>query len=170
MGVMSIGRAIAWLAAQDPDRPAVSDTTGCVTRRELDVRSNRLARAYADLGVTADDLVTIGLPNSVEYFVACAAIWKLGATPQPVSHRMPDRERAAVLAVADPALVVGPAAPGFRHVPAGFTPTADTGPLPPVIAPSWKAPTSGGSTGTPKIIVSAANRLAPTAAPIWSLK
>ena len=45
-----------------------------------------------------DDLVTVGLPNSIEYYVSCAAIWKLGATPQPVSARLPAAELAAVVA------------------------------------------------------------------------
>jgi bile acid-coenzyme A ligase len=86
---MSIGRALGWLAAQDPERPAVTDAHSTVTRRELDLRSNALARAYAALGVGQDDLVTIGLPNGVEFYLACGAVWKLGATPQPVSYRLP---------------------------------------------------------------------------------
>jgi bile acid-coenzyme A ligase len=142
------------LADADPDRPAVTCGADTLTRRQLDEDTNALARTYAGLGVTARSLVTIGLPNGIEFLLAAVAVWKLGATPQPISYRMPERERDAVLAVADPALVVGPAATGFRHVPAGFRAAADTSPLPPVIAPALKAPTSGGSTGTPKIIVS----------------
>jgi bile acid-coenzyme A ligase len=153
---MSIGRALTWHAQQDPDRPSVSDSTGSVTRRELDLRSNALARAYAELGVRRDDLVTIGLPNGVEYFIACAAIWKLGATPQPVSARLPAAELAAVVELADPSLLVGLELPGRRSVPAGFVASGyDDAPLPDAVASSWKAPTSGGSTGRPKLILSA---------------
>ena len=72
-----------------------------ISRAELDARSNRLARAYADLGVGQGDLVTIALPNSVEFYEACVAVWKLGATPQPVSWRLPDRERQAIVELAD---------------------------------------------------------------------
>ena len=61
MGVMSIGRALEWHATQDQDRVSVTDSTGSITRRELDRCSNSLARAYADLGVRQDDLVTLGL-------------------------------------------------------------------------------------------------------------
>ena len=35
---MSIGRALGWLAAQDPERPAITDADGSLTRRELDLR------------------------------------------------------------------------------------------------------------------------------------
>jgi bile acid-coenzyme A ligase len=155
MGVMSIGRALAWHADQDPERPSVTDSVGTLTRRELDLASNRLARAYANLGVRRDDLVTIGLPNGEEYFVACAAIWKLGATPQPVAASLPPHELAVVVDLADPPLVVGLELPGRRSVPAGFDASGyDDAPLPDAVATSWKAPTSGGSTGRPKLILS----------------
>ncbi|MDQ1737877.1 MAG: bile acid-coenzyme ligase, partial [Pseudonocardiales bacterium] len=90
---MSISRAITSLAEQDPDRLAVRDDAEVLTRAELDSRSNALARAYAALGVRQDDLVTVTLPNSVEFVVSCVAVWKLGATPQPLSHRLPLPER-----------------------------------------------------------------------------
>ncbi|MDX6199867.1 MAG: bile acid-coenzyme ligase [Actinomycetota bacterium] len=152
---MSIGRAFGWHAEQDPDRPSVTDSSSSVSRRELDLASNRLARAYGELGVRRDDLVTIGLPNSVEYFVACAAVWKLGATPQPVSAKLPPAELEAVVDLADPPLLVGLDLPGRNSVPAGFDASGyDDAPLPDSVAASWKAPTSGGSTGRPKLILS----------------
>lgn len=141
------------LADADPDRPALTSGAVTLTRRELDRATNALARAYAELGVRAGTLVTIGLPNGVEFVLAAVATWKLGATPSPVSFRMPEREREAVLDIANPALVVG--LPGGRRpaVPAGFTPGTSDEPLPLAVAPAWKAPTSGGSTGRPKVIV-----------------
>jgi bile acid-coenzyme A ligase len=128
-----------------------------VTRAELESRTNQLARAYQDLGVTPDSLVTIGLPNSVEFLAAAIAVWKCGATPQPISARLPGREREAIIALAEPSLVVGvdPAEVAGRPVvPAGFAPGGDDSPLPRLVAASFKAPTSGGSTGRPKLIVS----------------
>jgi bile acid-coenzyme A ligase len=156
---MPIGTAVRWLAEQDPDRPAITHEGRTVTRRELDLRSNRLARAYAELGVGQDDLVTIGLPNGIEFYEACLAAWKLGATPQPVSARLPAREREAIVELADPPIVVGvePGTHGSRTcVPAGFEPDPSLSdePLPERTAKAFKAPTSGGSTGRPKIIVS----------------
>lgn len=151
---MSIGRALAWLAEQEPDRPSVTDGASTLTRRELDLRSNQLARAYAELGVGQDHLVTIGLPNGVGFYLACAAVWKLGATPQPVSARLPAAELAALVELADPALVVG-----LEHGPRSAPTDLDASgfsdaPLPDAWARSWKAPTSGGSTGRPKLILS----------------
>jgi bile acid-coenzyme A ligase len=54
--------------------------------------------------------------------------------------------------------VVGlPAPDGRPSLPPGFRPdpALSAEPLPPALPPSWKAPTSGGSTGRPKIIVAA---------------
>lgn len=159
MAEMPIGTAVGWLAAQDPERPAITHEDRTVTRAELDRRTNRLARAYADLGVGQDDLVTIGLPNGIEFYESCIAVWKLGATPQPVSARLPFREREAIVDLVEPPIVVGvdPGTHGERTcLPSGWEPDAalDDGPLPERTATALKAPTSGGSTGRPKIIVS----------------
>jgi bile acid-coenzyme A ligase len=161
-----IGAAFGRLAAEDPGRPAVTVGDHTVTRRELDLRSNRLARAFAAAGVRPEDLVTIALPNSVEFIEAALACWKLGAVPQPVSARLPGRELAAIVEVADSALVVGVDAdlvPGRVAWTLGREPGAGHGdePLPPVAAGSWKAPTSGGSTGRPKVIMSGDPALVP---------
>jgi bile acid-coenzyme A ligase len=158
MGDISISRLITAAADADPDRPAVTCEDHTVTRGQLDARTNRLARAYEGLGVGAGDLVTIALPNSVEFYEAAVAVWKLGATPQPVSWRLPDRERQAIVELADASLVVGAdpdAHPGRTVIPAGFEPdpSIDTTQLPDRVAPAWKAPTSGGSTGRPKLIL-----------------
>jgi bile acid-coenzyme A ligase len=153
-----LGTAFTILAEQDPQRPAITCDGVTVTRGELERRSNRLARALADRGVTAGSFVTIGLPNGVAFYETALAAWKLGATPQPISSRLPPAERDAILELARPSLVVGvPAneAAGFPSLPADFTPppSLSDAPLPPALAPSLKAPTSGGSTGRPKLIV-----------------
>jgi len=156
MAVVSIGRRLTDLAAADPDRPAVTCDERTVTRSELERRANRLARAYAELGVGPGELVTIALPNSIEFYEAAWAIWKLGATPQPVSWRLPDRERQAIVELADSRLVLGATAPGRISLPAGWEPPASLSdePLRDVVSPCLKAPTSGGSTGRPKLILS----------------
>ena len=155
---LSIGEGLAALAAEDPDRPAIIFGDRMVTRAQLEARTNQLARAYESLGAVPDSLVTIGLPNGIEFVEATIATWKAGATPQPVSDRLPRREREAIIELADPSLVIGvdPDETGGRPtVPAGFEPDGfDDTPLEPRVARSIKAPTSGGSTGRPKIIVS----------------
>jgi bile acid-coenzyme A ligase len=156
--VTSLGEALNALAAAAPDRPAITHEGRTITRAELERRTNRLARAYADLGVRAGDFVTIALPNGGEFFEATLATWKLGAVPQPVSARLPELELDAILELANPALLVGIESGGRPSVPPGFEPPASCSadPLPPAVSPSLKAPTSGGSTGRPKLIVSTA--------------
>ena len=92
------GVAVGRLAAAAPDRPAITHENRTVTRGELERRTNRLARAYARLGVRPDSFVTIALPNGIAFFEASIAAWKLGATPQPISARLPASERRAILA------------------------------------------------------------------------
>jgi bile acid-coenzyme A ligase len=155
----TLAEHFAALAAADPDAPAITCAGSSVTRRQLEQRTNRLARAYQQLGVTPESFVTIGLPNTIEFLEAAIAAWKCGATPQPVSYRLPARERRAIIELAEPSLVVGVGAEdaaGHPAVPAGYEPDAalSDAPLGEAAASAWKAPTSGGSTGRPKLIVS----------------
>lgn len=60
-----IGVQISTLAAQAPDAPAVTSEGRTLTRSELDASTNRLARAYAELGVGVGDYVTIA-PAEIE--------------------------------------------------------------------------------------------------------
>ncbi len=73
---------------------------------ELDQLSDRLAMALAGHGIGAGDVVALVLPSIPEYVIAYAAIAKLGAITTGVNPRFTAPEQAAVLAVADPALVV----------------------------------------------------------------
>jgi bile acid-coenzyme A ligase len=158
MPTMSYGRAMSWHAERDPDAVAVHFGTEMRSRSQFERRSNRLARAYAQLGVSEGDLVTIALPNGLEFLEACLAVWKLGATPQPVSSRLPEIEREAIIELASPALLVGveSGAAGDRpSTPPGFEPANDLSdtPLPDRVSRCAMALTSGGSTGRPKLIL-----------------
>ena len=154
MALMPIGAAFRWLAERDPGRPSITIVPTpqvdvprrTITRVELELHTNRLARTYERLGVKEGDFVTIGLPNSIEFYEACIAAWKLGAIPQPISYRLPERERQEIIELAKPALVV-------TSVIDADPEASDEPLLPDRTAPSLKAPTSGGSTGRPKIIV-----------------
>jgi bile acid-coenzyme A ligase len=145
------------LAAAAPDAPAITHEGVTITRAELQRRTNRLARAYEAIGVREGSMVTIALPNGIEFFEACLATWKLGATPQPVSSRSPRLELEQIVDLADSALVVGADVAGRACLAAGFVPDASLSEadLRYRVAAEWKAPTSGGSTGRPKLIVAA---------------
>ncbi|MCZ6781777.1 MAG: AMP-binding protein [Proteobacteria bacterium] len=158
MARMSYGRAFAFHAEGDPDGIAIVFGEGSCTRGELERRSNRLARAYQKMGVSEGDLVTIALPNGIEFFEVCLAAWKLGATPSPVSSRLPDHERRAIVELASPALLAGAESGtygGLATVAEGFEPdpALSDEPLPDVVARRVRAMTSGGSTGRPKLIL-----------------
>ena len=77
-----------------------------LTRAELVAAVERVAAVFAERGVGEGSWVTLVLPNGIEFVEAALAAWLLGATPQPISRRLPPGERAAIIALADPALVV----------------------------------------------------------------
>jgi bile acid-coenzyme A ligase len=155
MALVSYGRRVSELAARDPDAVALVHEGVDVTRGALEASANRLARRFAELGVEAGDRVTYALPNGIEHCRVSLAAWKLGAVPNPVSPGMPDPEREAIVARADPALCVGFASAGRPSLAAGAEtdPARSDAPLPDVTPPHERALASGGSTGAPKLIV-----------------
>ena len=169
MALISFSTRLRELAEADPNRPALTCDADSLTRAELVAHGDHLAVHLAGLGVKAGDMVTVAVPNSIDWFIAYLAIWRLGAIPQPISARLPQREVDALLELANPAAVVGldaSAVGGRPHVPLGFrAPAADASHLPDLVSSAWKAPTSGGSTGRPKLIVSGDPALFDTDAP-----
>jgi bile acid-coenzyme A ligase len=159
MTIVSFSRRLADLAAADPSRAAITCGEHSVTRAELEAAADALARQLLEDGVKHGEMVTIALPNSIDWFVAVVATWKIGATPQPVSSRLPARELAAIVDLADPRVILGTEPDAFVDRicrPLGYVApivTSDVKPLPDTISLAWKAPTSGGSTGRPKLIV-----------------
>lgn len=155
------GRRLTQHAAAHPDKVAVTlgrmdGSLEQLTYAQLEARSNQLARHLQDRhGVDQDSFVVIGLPNSLEHLVAIQACWKLGACPAPLATNMPPAERAAMIALADPALVISDweEVPGIRSVDLADL-DEDSSPLDidPIPQPH-KAIASGGSTGRPKLIV-----------------
>src|ERR1700712_2776546 len=108
---VSYGRRLAELAEIQPDATAfifvtTDGTEWPVTWRQLEHRSNRMARGMAQRGVGQGDMVVIELPNSVEHVVAAFAAWKVGGCVLPLRWDLPAWERERVLAVAEPAIVV----------------------------------------------------------------
>jgi bile acid-coenzyme A ligase len=161
--ILSFPARLRALSTELPDAPAVTCAGVTLTRAQLDTRSTRLARELQSYGVADGSFVTVAVPNSIDWFVAYVACWKLGAIPQPVSAKLPGRELAAIVELAGSTVVIGAPDEAFDqlpetivHLPLGHEPppefTDDV--LPDVVSPAWKAPTSGGSTGRPKLIVS----------------
>ena len=174
---ISLGERLRRLALEKPHAPAVSCEAETLDFEALHRRTNRIARGLATHGVKLGDMVTIGLPNSVAFIEACWACWKLGATPQPVSWRLPKAELQAIVELANPPLVI--ALPGMEAddrprvgVDDLLALSNDDSDLEDRIAPVLKAPTSGGSTGRPKLILSGSagvTQANPTDPGLWRL-
>lgn len=159
MAQVSLSTILRHWVGRGPAVAAIVFNEERISYAELDARSNRLARAYQALGLEVGDLVTVALPNGPGFIESCFAIWKCGATPQPVSARLPMAELAAIVELGAPRFVLGDVAEplAVQSLPDDYRPNpelSDAG-LPEVISPSLKAMTSGGSTGRPKLIVAA---------------
>jgi bile acid-coenzyme A ligase len=159
MSTVSYAAALRMHAEREPERVALVCDAEETTFRALDEDSTRRARVFAERGVGRGDFVTIALPNGPAFVASAFAAWKLGAVPQPISWRLPEKERAAIVDQARPALVVGVDEGTYRFacLPAGFDPdpALPVEPLPDALSPSRQALASGGSSGRPKLIVDA---------------
>lgn len=155
---MTLSERLRLLAAEDAGASAVICGDAELTRFELLARSEALGRRLLERGVTTGDIVTAVLPNGLDPLVIAFAAWHVGAVPQLLSTGLPDRELHEILALAQPRVVItdreGLAAP-LQVLPADVVSAGDEpgAPLPRRISPAWKAPTSGGSTGRPKVIL-----------------
>ncbi|MBU1377082.1 MAG: AMP-binding protein [Alphaproteobacteria bacterium] len=158
MSPRPMGGLLDLQAARDPDRAALTCDGVTLSRATLAARANRRARALAAAGVIEGDFVAIALPNSLAFMEIAFACWILGATPAPVSHRLPVLELKAILELMQPRLVVGgesSRATGLSIVDEAslYDPALSGAPLPEHTARHVKAIPSGGSTGRPKVIV-----------------
>ena len=161
------GARMTQLAAQHPGRAAIiyiprdGSEHQTTTWLELEEGSNRIARLFARHGLNADSMLVIGLGNGPIHLLAAIAAWKCGSLVLPLSSRMPPPERDAILALAQPQLIVSDwddlpytnLSPGeINRNSAAYSADA---------LPNWqsicahpgKAIGSGGSTGRSKIIV-----------------
>src|SRR5436190_13091232 len=146
-----------WFAERKPrDTIAVSHGSEAITWDQLERNANRRARAFAAKGVKPGDFVAIGLPNSNMFFETTFAVWKCGATPTSLTWRLPPGEAAGVLDILKPSPVGGGRADwnAPNSLPIEFAPEGVSDePLENPVARYWKAMTSGGSTGRPKVIL-----------------
>jgi bile acid-coenzyme A ligase len=157
---LSFGARLSEVAREKPDAPAITDAVRTVSWGEFDRRTNQIARGLAKVGVKFGDIVSIAMPNGAAFIEAAFGLWKVGATPQMLSYRLPRHEAGAVMELAEtPILISDGSVEGSRpryDVEALAALGEDDSPLPDVTAPVFKAATSGGSTGRPKLILAGA--------------
>lgn len=144
-------------ARHGADAWAIRHGDDVITWGELADRTLRRAHALRAAGIGKGDLVTLALPNGSAFYELMFALWTIGATPHVVSSRLPMAELQAIVDVARPKRVIASdlaLREAFGALPADFgRDYPENAALAPVIAPRWKAMSSGGSTGRPKIIV-----------------
>jgi acyl-CoA synthetase (AMP-forming)/AMP-acid ligase II len=89
------------------DRVAFVDPDGApLTYRQLDQRSDAAARQLARRGVAEGDRVVLRLPSDSSYVIAYAAAAKLGAIAAGINPRLAPPEQDALVALADPRVVL----------------------------------------------------------------
>jgi bile acid-coenzyme A ligase len=155
----SLGQLPEVWASRGGDAPALTFLDVTWTRSELALRIRGRARALRDAGVERGDFIALVLPTDMRIVELAFGCWMLGATPAPVSHRLPPPELQGLLGVLRPKLVI--ADQDFDGVSSWHTVTpeslhaGDSASFedPSQVAPHVKAIASGGSTGRPKVIV-----------------
>ncbi|MFK7898722.1 MAG: AMP-binding protein [Myxococcota bacterium] len=157
MGIVSYSRALALHAESQPEAPAFIHEGRTTSYAALERGANQRARFFAKQGVESGDFVTLALPNGLELLESLFACWKLGATPQPISARLPQHEREAIIELVEPKLILGvdPGLhDGFKALAPGTDVSGESGEaLPDCVSKYRMAICSGGSTGRPKVIV-----------------
>ena len=164
-GAVDFGMRCAQHARERPDEIALvlvgqDGRESQATWRELDERVSGMTQRLLQAGANGDVLVIIALPTCLAHFVTALAAWRIGACVLPLNPAMPQAERDNLLALAGawrPLLIVGEwTLPGVSTLDRATAerPMAAPATAPPTAVPCpGKAIASGGSTGTPKIIV-----------------
>ena len=129
-------------ARHDPESIALIHGDQRWSWGQFDRRSAAWAAHLRARGVKPDDLVAFAFPNSPDFLSLAFGIYRAGATPAPLSPKLPLAERDAILALMRPAAFLDGNESGAA--------LADAAPAPAPVARSWKACTSGGQ---PKVIV-----------------
>ncbi|GAA4780821.1 AMP-binding protein [Microbacterium gilvum] len=144
----------------EPRRVIATDSDDVLTARELDLAATSLAHALIRHGVRPDDSVAVTLCNGIDFVIACAGIWRAGATPQPIDPRLPPADRSAIEQLGGFAAMIGrkPETPGIAWLPRARV-SPDARQLPDLASSCWKAVATSGSTGRPKIVRASAPAL-----------
>ncbi|MFJ9841393.1 non-ribosomal peptide synthase/polyketide synthase [Kitasatospora sp. NPDC101155] len=103
---LTLPEAFARQAARTPDAPAVRSAGARLTYRELDERSNRLARLLIAAGAGPERFVALALPRTADLAVALLAVLKSGAAYLPVDPGYPAERIAFLFADVRPDAVV----------------------------------------------------------------
>lgn len=153
----SFGKVIQTHAAQahPAAKPAIFYPGEAVSWGEFDARTAARACRLIEMGVSPEDFVAVALPNGIDHHVSSFGAWRAGATPCILPIKLPGRELSQIIDLARPRVLIrdgGEPLDGVTELKPEPDDTCTD--LPPDLAAAhWKAVTSGGSTGRPKLIV-----------------
>jgi len=102
----SIPQMVTRIAAEHPASVAAAESGRQLTYRELELRSNQLARFLHRQGVRADAIVGIGLERSIEFVVAALGILKAGGAYLPLDPAYPHERLEFMIRDAELGLIV----------------------------------------------------------------
>ncbi|MEU3087101.1 amino acid adenylation domain-containing protein [Streptomyces massasporeus] len=105
-GAATLPALFAAQAAATPDAPALTADGTTWSYRELDERSNRLARALIARGIGPEDVVAVALPRSADLVLALLGVLKSGAAYVAVDPDYPPARIAYMLQDAAPELLI----------------------------------------------------------------
>lgn len=77
----TFGEMLRDRAEKQADKIAITSGDRNISYAELDNRADRLAAGFQELGIKQMDRVVVQLPNVIEFFEVCFALFRLGALP-----------------------------------------------------------------------------------------
>jgi amino acid adenylation domain-containing protein len=105
-GTVTVPELFGQQVARTPDAVAAVCGEQKLTYRELDARSNQLARYLVRKGAHPEAIVAIALPRTELMVIAVLAVLKAGAAYLPVDPGYPPERVSLMLSDADPLLVI----------------------------------------------------------------
>jgi long-chain acyl-CoA synthetase len=118
-----LGYLISDALALYPDREALLQEDLILTYRQLDERSNRVARGLIDRGVIPGDRVALLWPNDIRYMESMFGVMRAGAVAVPLNVKLGDEALTYVLDNSDAvAMIVSPVFEDRARVLAGAVP------------------------------------------------
>lgn len=109
MNIDHLGYLIAHAVTLYPDREALIQDDLTLTYRQLDDRSNRVARGLIDRGVKPGERVALMWPNDIRYVESLFGVMRAGAVAVPLNVKLGDEAIAYVLEDSDSvAMIVSP--------------------------------------------------------------
>ena len=93
-------------SARTPEKLAVDSTTGSMTYRDLEEKSDALATTLSALGVQSGSIVAVSLERSPQQMIALLALLKAGAAYLPLDPAYPHELLAYMLEDSEAALLI----------------------------------------------------------------